>query len=392
MACIRVRHATGVVPEAPLRRGDLRWLIMVVLAGGVVGPLLLMVGLAATPASAASLLLNLEGVFTVGIAWPSSARMSTCASAPALRRFLSPRWSCPGPETASGRWGSVAIVAACVAWGIDNNLTRNLSTADPVQLAVIKGLAAGTINVTIGLVLGSTWPSIGTIAATSMVGLVGYGISLVCFILALRHLGTARTGAYFSLAPFAGALIAILAFREPVTPTFLIAAGLMALGFYCTSRSGTSTRTFTKQWRTSIATFMTSTINTGTARPTRLENFAYTLARARAAHSFFPSSLSRRPSPPPLKAVGRRCRGPLATVVIGGLFTSTVLTLVVLPVWIEWLEQRWPGWVAAFDHCVRRTKVHDLRPLRRTVLMGTRMTSQPATTGTSFTVTSGCCA
>jgi len=232
LAVTVVRHATGVA-EAPIRRADLPWLGAVVLTGGVVGPLLLMMGLAATPASSASLLLNLEGLFTLGIAWivfreNVDLRIGLGAAA-ILSGALLLSWT---GRTGGINWGAVAIAGACAAWGIDNNLTRRLSTADPVQLAMIKGLAAGTVNTALGLLLAPSWPQVRAIAAAMTVGFVGYGVSLVCFILALRHLGTARTGAYFSFAPFVGASIAVLVLDEPMTPTFLVAAGLMAIGLY----------------------------------------------------------------------------------------------------------------------------------------------------------------
>jgi len=228
-----VRRAMGAVTEAPIRRHDLPWLGAVVLAGGVAGPLLLMIGLAGASASAASLLLNLEGVFTLGIAWVVfrenvDFRIGLGAAAILLGAVLL-SWT---GQAGRFQWGAIAIVGACAAWGIDNNLTRKLSTADPVQLAMIKGLAAGTFNTTLGLSHASGWPPAWAIVAAMAVGFVGYGISLVCFIFALRHLGTARTGAYFSLAPFAGASVAVLAFSESITPAFLAAAGLMAVGLF----------------------------------------------------------------------------------------------------------------------------------------------------------------
>ena len=126
--------------------------------------------------------------------------------------------------------GSLFIAAACLSWGIDNNLTRKLSSADPVQIAMIKGLVAGTTNLMLALSLGATMPAAPIVAAGALVGFFGVGISLVMFMLGLRHLGTARTGAYFSLAPFIGALLAIVLFREPLTVQLVGAGLLMAMG------------------------------------------------------------------------------------------------------------------------------------------------------------------
>lgn len=133
---------------------------------------------------------------------------------------------------ASLDWGAVLIAGACLSWGIDNNLTRKLSSADPVQIAMLKGLIAGTVNVALAVAQGAVLPSAGTILAAGVVGFFGYGISLALFVLGLRHLGTARTGAYFSLAPFIGALLSLALLDEPVTVRLLTAGGLMAIGLW----------------------------------------------------------------------------------------------------------------------------------------------------------------
>jgi drug/metabolite transporter (DMT)-like permease len=228
------RRALGVAPpEAPLRRAELPWLAAVVLSGGILGPLLLMLGLWATPASTASLLLNLEGLFTLGIAWVVfrenvDLRIGLGAAAILLGALIL-SWQ----DGAGGLGhGAFAIVGACLCWGIDNNLTRKLSTADPLEIAMIKGLAAGTVNVALASFLGSAMPSATVIVAAATVGLLGYGISLACFVLALRHLGAARTGAYFSTAPFIGAALSVAIFGEPITVQLLAAAILMGVGLY----------------------------------------------------------------------------------------------------------------------------------------------------------------
>jgi len=128
--------------------------------------------------------------------------------------------------------GSLFITAACLSWGIDNNLTRKLSSADPVQIAMLKGLVAGTVNLVLALASGAVLPSASIIASGALTGFFGVGVSLVMFMLGLRHLGTARTGAYFSLAPFIGALLAIIFLHEPLTLQLLAAGVLMTLGLY----------------------------------------------------------------------------------------------------------------------------------------------------------------
>jgi len=219
--------------EAPLMRADLPWLAFVILCGGAIAPVLLMVGLATTPASTASLLLNLEGLATLVIAWlvfrENVDRRLLIGAAAILAGAALLSWR-GGP--AGGGLGMLAIAGACLAWGIDNNLTRKLSSADPVQIAMLKGLAAGTVNLALALTLGASLPALPVVAGAALVGFLGYGVSLAMFVLALRHLGTARSGAYFSTAPFIGALLAVAMFGEPVTVTLVVAGMLMAIGLW----------------------------------------------------------------------------------------------------------------------------------------------------------------
>src|SRR5579862_698244 len=229
-----IRRALGHAPtEAPLQRADLPWLGAVILAGGIIGPVLLMIGLSLTAASAASLLLNLEGVFTLAIAWivfreNVDLRIGFGAAAILLGALLL-SWR---SEIGGASWGMLAIAGACLAWAIDNNLTRKLSAADPLSIAMIKGLTAGVVNIALALLARAAWPSSHVIVAAGIVGFLGYGVSLTLFVLALRYLGTARTAAYFAVAPFAGAAIAIFFFGEPLTVAFLVAGVLMAVGLY----------------------------------------------------------------------------------------------------------------------------------------------------------------
>jgi drug/metabolite transporter (DMT)-like permease len=223
----------GPRAEAPLRRADLPFLVLVVLAGGVAGPVLLMVGLAATSASTASLLLNLEGLATMAIAWlafrENLDRRLLAGAAAILAGAVVLSWQ-GGPGGVG--WGAAAIAGACLAWGIDNNLTRRLSAADPVQIAMVKGLAAGATNLALAVGPGAQLPSLAAIGGGALLGFLGYGVSLVLFVLALRHLGAARTGAYFSIAPFIGAVLVVGLFGEAVTAQLVIAGGLMAVGVW----------------------------------------------------------------------------------------------------------------------------------------------------------------
>ena len=220
--------------EAPLARGDLPWLGGAILSGGVIGPVLLLVGLARTPATTASLLLTLEGVATALIAWFAfrenfdrriALGMVAIAAGAALLSW-------PEHLVFQEMLGPLAIVGACVAWGIDNNLTRRVALADPVQIAMLKGLVAGPVNIALAVAGGAALPPLGAAAVAGVVGLCGYGFSLALFVVALRHLGAARTGAYFSTAPFIGALAAILLLGEEMSGRLLAAGALMGLGVW----------------------------------------------------------------------------------------------------------------------------------------------------------------
>jgi len=220
-------------PAVHLPADQWRWLAGAVVAGGLVGPVLLMAGLSAMPASGASLLLNAEGVFTALLAWfvfrenvdrrIALGMFAIAAGAVVLG------W--PGEARFGAVWPALAVLGACLAWGLDNNLTRNVSGSDATWIAAIKGLVAGSVNLALALAAGAAWPRWPALAGAMVVGLLAYGASLALFVVGLRHLGTARTGAYFSVAPFFGAALAI-AWGEPATPALGIAGALMALGVW----------------------------------------------------------------------------------------------------------------------------------------------------------------
>ncbi len=220
--------------ETPLAAKDMPWLAGAIVAGGIIGPLLLMAGLAHTDAASASLLLTLEGVATALLAWfvfheNFDARIAVgMACLVAGAAVLA--WT--GTPTQSGLIGPLAITGACIAWGVDNNLTRKVSLADPLQIVELKGLIAGPFNLSLGIWLGGNIPAVSPLVIAGLVGFVGYGISLVLFVLALRHLGTARTGAYFSTAPFLGAAAAVVVLGESITIQLGIAGLLMAFGVW----------------------------------------------------------------------------------------------------------------------------------------------------------------
>lgn len=223
----RLIHA----PAVRLPRNEMSWFAGAILAGGIVGPVLLMLGLTGMPASGASLLLNAEGVFTAVLAWFAFKENFDRRIALGMGAIVAGAavLSWPGEARFAGLWPTLAILGACFAWGIDNNLTRKVSLTDATWIAAVKGLVSGGVNLMLAVSLGAAMPTLPNFAGALMVGFLAYGVSLALFVIGLRHLGTARTGAYFSVAPFFGALLALL-MGEPVTMPLLIAGALMALG------------------------------------------------------------------------------------------------------------------------------------------------------------------
>ena len=225
---LRGRHSIA------LRRADLPWLAGAIVAGGVIGPVLLLAGLASVGAASASLLLNLEGVFTALLAWFAfrenfdrriALGMALIVAGGVVLSLAPGGFSLVNP-------GALAIAGACAAWALDNNLTRRISGADPVAIAALKGGAAGAVNLLLAAALGVGWPAAGAAAAAACVGLLGYGISLVLFVVALRELGAARSSAYFSAAPLAGVALALGLLGEAPGGSFWLAAALMLAGVW----------------------------------------------------------------------------------------------------------------------------------------------------------------
>lgn len=253
LATIRLLRRAPRVRLSPADRWPLAGAIA---AGGVLGPLLLMVGLTRLPATGASLLLNAEGVCTALLAWwvfrenadrrVVAGMLAIVAGAVVL--------TAAGGVGIGALWPSLAVLGACLCWGLDNNLTGQVAVHDAAWLAAVKGLVAGTVNLTLALVVGTAWPPAVNVAAAMAVGFLAYGVSLVLFIVGLRHVGTARAGAYFSVAPFFGAVLAV-GLGEPVTWPLLVAGALMAVGvwLHLRERHGhrhTHTATEHEHWHT----------------------------------------------------------------------------------------------------------------------------------------------
>src|SRR5262249_35157274 len=155
-------------------------------SGGVLGPVLLMLGLRATGAASASLLLNLEGVFTALLAWFAFRENFDRRIALGMAFIVAGGVALavqPG-ALQGGLLGAAAVAGACLAWGIDNNLTRKVSAADPTTIAALKGIVAGAVNLGLAVALGAAWPGVESAAAAAGIGLLGYGVSLVLFVVA----------------------------------------------------------------------------------------------------------------------------------------------------------------------------------------------------------------
>lgn len=221
-------------PSVGVARGEFKWLAAAIVIGGVIGPVLLMWGLSRMPAAGASLLLNTEAVFTALLAWVVFGENFDRRIVVGVLLIVAGAIVLSGSADAS--FGTVipalAVTAACFCWALDNNLTRKVALADPTFIAMAKGLVAGTVNVVIAIALGATFPQPLVLIAAGLVGLLSYGVSLALFVVALRELGAARAGAYFSTAPFAGALVAVTLLSEAITPSLAISALLMAAGVW----------------------------------------------------------------------------------------------------------------------------------------------------------------
>jgi drug/metabolite transporter (DMT)-like permease len=220
--------------QSKIAGGEWGWLAGAIFFGGVLAPVLLMKGLARTEAASASLLLNLEGVFTALIAWIAFRegvnRRVVLGFALILLGGVAISWTKGAGLNLSP--AALLIIGACASWGIDNNFTRKVSHGDAVTTAALKGIVAGVVNIVLSRSMGAEFPSAGSLVAALGLGFVSYGLSLVFFIVGLRHVGAARTGAYFSVAPFIGALVAGVFLHEHLTFNVWIAGALMAVGVW----------------------------------------------------------------------------------------------------------------------------------------------------------------
>ena len=230
-----LRRVAGRVGRvSPLTRRDLPWLAAAIASGGVVAPLLFTFGLRDTSGATASLLLNLETVLTVMLAWFAFREhyglrvvigMALIVAACALLAW--------GERDISGiGWGALLIALACLGWALDNNLTRKIAGSDALSIAMAKGLCGGAVNLALAATLAGPAPAATPAIAAGIVGFLAYGVSLVLFVVALRSLGAARASAYYSTAPFFGVAVAFAVLAERPGVVFWIALPLIALGVW----------------------------------------------------------------------------------------------------------------------------------------------------------------
>lgn len=230
---VRLRALGQTFEGLTIPRAELPSLLGAIVFGGVLGPALLMWGLTQTDSASASLLLNVEGVLTALIAWlvfkESADRQLVLGMVVIVAGGLLLSWQPAGTAFSTG---ALLIMGACLCWAVDNNLTRKVSTHDAMLVAGLKGLLSGMSNTALALLGGAVLPSTGTVGASLVVGFFGYGLSLTLFVVALRTLGTARTGAYFSVAPLFGVAISLVLWPALPGVLFWFAAILMALGIW----------------------------------------------------------------------------------------------------------------------------------------------------------------
>ncbi|MBI3856875.1 MAG: EamA family transporter [Planctomycetes bacterium] len=192
--------------EATLKRSDLGWLAGVVLAGGVAGPILLLLGLSRTSAHVSALLANTETLFTMGLAvlffGDFLIRREALGAAAIFAGAALVAWAGAGQGAAHSWQGPLLLLGAGLAWGLDNNFSQRISGKDPLQIAALKGIAAGVVNLALaGAAEGLPRLSAPLLGSAFAVGFVCYGLSVALFMTALRHVGAARTSALFATAP-----------------------------------------------------------------------------------------------------------------------------------------------------------------------------------------------
>ena len=232
-------HGTLSKREARLRISDLPALLAIAAIGGIIGPVLMLVGLERVSGMTGSLLLNLEGPFTAILAvMVFREHLERRALLGSVLIFLGAGALANGPGPLLGPLrGTLALAGACACWAIDNNLTQRLSLRNPLAVVRFKTLASGACLLAISGAMGGFHASRPTIGQAMALGAFSYGLSVLLDVYALRVLGAAREAAFFATAPFAGAILAIPILGERPTLAHGAAGVLMLCGIAILLRS-----------------------------------------------------------------------------------------------------------------------------------------------------------
>lgn len=216
--------------ESPVKRQDLGLLTLLTLIGGIAAPICLVSGLALLSAGSASLLLNLEAIFTMAIAiLIGREHLSKKGIIAAALIFAGAVIIGGGTTTGATIHGAVLIALACLGWGIDNNISQRLSIRDPMQITLLKSIGASLPMLLVAGLRGEIFPTPMEVGIILVIGAIGYGLSIWLDLLALRDLGAARESVIFATAPFVGAGFAVLVLKEALS-TNLIASGVLMIG------------------------------------------------------------------------------------------------------------------------------------------------------------------
>ncbi len=231
--------ARGDTREADLSVADAPSLLVLIVTGGVLGPVLMLMGLQRVSGVAGALLLNLEAPLTMLLAVALFGEHLGRRDAWAAGFILGGGILLAGSPSALTvePLGALLLASACASWAIDNNVTQRLALKDPLRLVRIKALGAGIGTLALAIAVGASLPSAAAIAAALVLGAVSYGASIVLDAYALRLVGAAREAAFFATAPFFGAALALPVLGDRLSTSDLLAGLLMAVGVALLLRS-----------------------------------------------------------------------------------------------------------------------------------------------------------
>ena len=217
--------------EAKLQRSDIPRLLAMAGFGAVIGPVALAWGLQRTSGTSASLMLTLEALFTVVLAWRLYGESMDKRVVTAMMLLLAGGIALVADQGLAGNTqllGLLAVLAATAAWGLDNTLSRGVAERDPAQVVMVKSALGASVSTVLAVLFGESAPALTSALALIAVGAVGYGLSLRFYLLAQRAFGAARTGSVFAFAPFIGAMGAF-AFGDRSVGWIMLAAGVLML-------------------------------------------------------------------------------------------------------------------------------------------------------------------